>query len=390
MDGGLCCLVSARPTSTAYSPIPVRQAATLLHASFRRCVTATPLRFANPSPPSSWIRDFHPQAGKHAWQTEKPRPADAGRAGWAAALARDPDVTMRLDALDALAANDVEPTVNLKVLLDGEEEAGSPNLRRMLEAYKDKLDADLWLFCDGPTHQSRRWQLVYGVRGSYGFNLTVYGPNRPLHSGHYGNWAPNPIVRLNELLATMRDGEGRILVDGFHDQVVPPSVREQAAIDAAVNGESFGRWFNGEGRLYPMISNTFGAANRGPRVGPVVISEVMYHPTPPTPEDLAIYATLTEDDLEYVEIYNPATAPIDLNQWRIRKGIDFDFVAGENSDVLLSHLARDVCGHHVTILEFDAEHHVGQRVDHGAFHFDYVFFRHSIHPDYRSAASALF
>ena len=71
MDGGLCCLRSTRPTRAAYYPIPVRRAATLLHASFRRHVTATPLRFANPSPPSSWIRDLHPQVDKHAWQTEK-------------------------------------------------------------------------------------------------------------------------------------------------------------------------------------------------------------------------------------------------------------------------------------------------------------------------------
>ena len=69
MNGGLRRLMSARPTSTAYYPIPVRRAATLLHAAFRPRLTTTPLRFANPSPPSSWIRDLHPQVEKHAWQT---------------------------------------------------------------------------------------------------------------------------------------------------------------------------------------------------------------------------------------------------------------------------------------------------------------------------------
>ena len=136
-------------------------------------------------------------------------------------------------ALDALADSGRRLSVNLKLFFEGEEEAGSPHLREMLDSHRELLDADLWLFCDGPVHQSRRWQLNYGVRGSFGFDLTVFGPNRPLHSGHYGNWAPNPIVRLNELLATMRDGEGRILVDGYHDQVVPPSALERAAIDAA-------------------------------------------------------------------------------------------------------------------------------------------------------------
>jgi acetylornithine deacetylase/succinyl-diaminopimelate desuccinylase-like protein len=136
-------------------------------------------------------------------------------------------------ALKALADSGIEPAVNLKLFLEGEEEAGSPNLRRMLEKHKDKLDADLWLFCDGPAHQSRRWQLVYGVRGTYGFNLTVYGPNRPLHSGHYGNWAPNPIMLLTGLINSMRDTQGNILVEGYNKQVVPLSAAEQAAIAAS-------------------------------------------------------------------------------------------------------------------------------------------------------------
>jgi hypothetical protein len=97
---------------------------------------------------------------------------------------------------------------------------------------------------------------------------------------------------------------------------------------AAANGESFGRWPNGDGGVYPMVTRTFGDANSGPRVGPVVISEIMYHPTPPTPADLAIDPDLTENDLEYVEIYNPTAEDIHLEDWRIRKGIDFDFVSG--------------------------------------------------------------
>jgi len=133
-------------------------------------------------------------------------------------------------ALMAMDQAGISPTVNLKVFMEGEEEAGSPHLRAMLEKYKDRLQADLWLFCDGPVHQSRRWQLVYGVRGSYGFNLTVYGANRPLHSGHYGNWAPNPIVMLTDLIGSMRDTNGNVYVDGFYDQFKPLSNAEKAAI----------------------------------------------------------------------------------------------------------------------------------------------------------------
>lgn len=136
-------------------------------------------------------------------------------------------------ALDALDAAGIAPSVNLKLFLDGEEEAGSPHLPQVLADNRDLLAADLWLFCDGPVHQSRRWQLVYGVRGATGFDLTVFGPNRPLHSGHYGNWAPNPIARLLELIGSMRNGDGKILIDGFHDQVEPPTLSELAAIDDA-------------------------------------------------------------------------------------------------------------------------------------------------------------
>jgi acetylornithine deacetylase/succinyl-diaminopimelate desuccinylase-like protein len=103
----------------------------------------------------------------------------------------------------------------------------------MLTKHKELLNADLWLFCDGPVHQSRRWQLSYGVRGSFGFGLTVFGPNRPLHSGHYGNWAPNPITRLAALIGTMRDSEGNILIAGYHDQVTAPTILEMEAVEAA-------------------------------------------------------------------------------------------------------------------------------------------------------------
>ena len=138
-----------------------------------------------------------------------------------------------LSAIDALEALGQSPGVNLKVFLEGEEEAGSPHLKEVLAENRELLQADLWLFCDGPMHQSRRMQLVYGVRGTYGFDVTLHGPARPLHSGHYGNWAPNPIVELMALLRSMRDEAGRILVDGYHDEVIAPSLTELAAIEAA-------------------------------------------------------------------------------------------------------------------------------------------------------------
>ncbi len=137
-----------------------------------------------------------------------------------------------LSALDALRAAGVEPSVNLKFFFEAEEEAGSAHLRELLEAHRELLAADLWIFADGPVHPSRRYQVVYGCRGVVGAELTVYGATRALHSGNYGNWAPNPGILLAHLLAGMRDPEGEILIPGFTDDVRPPTDLERQAAAA--------------------------------------------------------------------------------------------------------------------------------------------------------------
>ena len=137
-----------------------------------------------------------------------------------------------IHTLDAMRENGIELSVNLKLLFDGEEERGSPTLGQVIDANPGLFDADLLLFCDGPMHQSRRAQLVFGVRGSGTVDITTYGATRPLHSGHYGNWAPNPIMQLSYLLTSMRDEAGRIMVDGYYDNVATLSEMEREAIDA--------------------------------------------------------------------------------------------------------------------------------------------------------------
>lgn len=152
-------------------------------------------------------------------------------------------IIMMLRALDALRASNIAPTVNLKFFFDGEEEAGSPHLTPLLEKYADLLRADVWLFGDGPVHQSRRQQILFGVRGVTGLDLTVYGPSRGLHSGHYGNWAYNPITLLANFIASVRDDDGRILIPNFYDDVVPVSAAERRAlasvppVDSALRAE---------------------------------------------------------------------------------------------------------------------------------------------------------
>ena len=135
-----------------------------------------------------------------------------------------------LNAYAALTASGLTPTCNIKFLFEGEEEIGSKHLGDIFEAHADLLKTDCWVICDGPVHQTGRKQIAFGVRGDTRLDLTVYGAKRPLHSGHYGNWAPNPALMLVRLLASMKDDSGRVLIKGFYDDVQPLSPPEQKAL----------------------------------------------------------------------------------------------------------------------------------------------------------------
>ncbi len=135
-------------------------------------------------------------------------------------------IVMLLRALDALEERGIHPTSDLRVILDGDEEAGSPHLPAAVRRYRDRLAADLMLIIDGPRHRSDAPTMRFGARGIMTLTLTTYGPLRPVHSGHFGNWAPNPAQRLAELLASMKDAWGRVTIPGFYDGVeIPEEVR---------------------------------------------------------------------------------------------------------------------------------------------------------------------
>jgi len=141
-------------------------------------------------------------------------------------------IVAMLAALDRMKAGGAPLSVNLKFLFDGEEEAGSPHLETILKANTDLFRADGMILCDGPVHQTRQPQVVFGARGISSLEMTVYGPNHGLHSGHYGNWAPNPAAQLAGLIASLRDGEGKILVQGFYDDVRPLGAADREALAA--------------------------------------------------------------------------------------------------------------------------------------------------------------
>jgi acetylornithine deacetylase/succinyl-diaminopimelate desuccinylase-like protein len=138
-----------------------------------------------------------------------------------------------LTAFDALKAQNATPSFNIKFLFEGEEEAGSPHLGEIIEQHKDLLQSEAWIICDGPVHQSGRKEAVFGARGDQNVDVTVYGPKRPLHSGHYGNWAPNPAMLLAHLLASMKDASGRVTITGWYEGVEPLGDAERRAITEA-------------------------------------------------------------------------------------------------------------------------------------------------------------
>lgn len=143
-----------------------------------------------------------------------------------------------LQAFDALKALGRAPSVNIKVFWEGEEERESPHLAGILRQNRSLLAADLWLIGDGPMHQSRQRTLYFGARGSLDVKATIYGPLRPLHSGHYGNWVPNPAYQAAELVMDLRSPDGSIRVPGFDRDVRPLSAAERTAIAALPPVES--------------------------------------------------------------------------------------------------------------------------------------------------------
>ena len=142
-----------------------------------------------------------------------------------------------LNAYDALAKTGIAFKHNIKFFFEGEEELGSTHLDEIFKKNKDKLQTDVWIIVDGPRHVSGKKMISFGVRGDVNMNLTVYGPKRPLHSGNYGNWAPNPALSLVQLLASMKDEKGNILVAGYYDDVVPLSIKEKEALAKIPNIE---------------------------------------------------------------------------------------------------------------------------------------------------------
>jgi acetylornithine deacetylase/succinyl-diaminopimelate desuccinylase-like protein len=166
------------------------------------------------------------------WRTA-PTPLDPNWRLYARAAGDDKaSIEALLTALDAMKAAGIKPSVNIKLFYEGEEEQGSPHLAKIVAENRDLLKTDLIVMGDGPMHQSGRQLVNFGSRGVIGLTLTVFGPLRPLHDGHYGSWAPSPAVEMAYLITSLRAENGDIEIPGFYDDVKPPSASDRAALAA--------------------------------------------------------------------------------------------------------------------------------------------------------------
>lgn len=124
-----------------------------------------------------------------------------------------------LTALSILEKNKVKPNFNIKVIMDFQEEMSSPQLEWVVQNNKSLLQSDMVLIMDGTRHVSNLPTLCFGARGIATVTLKVFGPSSALHSGQYGNYAPNPVFAMSKLLAGLKDDEGRVTLPGFYDGI---------------------------------------------------------------------------------------------------------------------------------------------------------------------------
>ncbi|MTI20374.1 M20/M25/M40 family metallo-hydrolase [Fulvivirga sp. RKSG066] len=128
-------------------------------------------------------------------------------------------VAMFLAAMDVMNNYRWQPDYNLKIIMDFEEELGSPHLPEAVEDNRALLAADMLVILDGPRHPNNKPTLTFGARGISTITLKVFGPKYPQHSGHYGNYVPNPALRLSQLLSSMKDAYGRTTISGFYEGI---------------------------------------------------------------------------------------------------------------------------------------------------------------------------
>ncbi len=144
-------------------------------------------------------------------------------------------ILMLMAAVARLRAAGEKPAINIKLIVDSHEEGGPPTLGQVARANKGALAADAIVVLDGPMHASNAPTVVFGHRGGGVLQIVVHGPRLAMHSGHYGNYVPNPAQNLARLLTSLKDERGRVRIPGYYDGAAPAFTKAIHAI--AVNDD---------------------------------------------------------------------------------------------------------------------------------------------------------
>jgi acetylornithine deacetylase/succinyl-diaminopimelate desuccinylase-like protein len=175
-----------------------------------------PKRWAQPDPFKPVIRTDTIEHGGKTVAMLPPEIPDDWRVYARAAGDDKVPIEAILTALDA-----IPPKENIKIFLHGEEEGGGPGQDEVIKKYPDKLKSDVTVILDGPAHPLGKATIYYGARGGANLTVTVFTAKQGMHSGNYGNWMPDANVRLSQLIASMVDAKGKVVIPGFYSDVLP-------------------------------------------------------------------------------------------------------------------------------------------------------------------------
>lgn len=230
--------------------------------------------------------DVQPAAKADGWDTEPFEPVVVGNRLYARGAADDKGQvffhTLGLRAHLA-ATGRTSPAVNLKLLIEGEEESGSPNFGALLRREASRLTADLVFVSDTGMWSESTPTICTGMRGKADCQIDLFGPDSDIHSGSFGGAVPNPATTAAELAAALHDGDRRVAVPGFYDGVIELTERERelfaklpfdeaawltTAKSHGTQGEAATRPWNGSGPGRPPRSTGSGAATPAPAARP--------------------------------------------------------------------------------------------------------------------------
>jgi acetylornithine deacetylase/succinyl-diaminopimelate desuccinylase-like protein len=177
--------------------------------------------------------DVQPAVMEDGWETEPFESVEKdGRIYARGTTDSKLHVMAQLKACESLLQTGGAP-VNLKLVLEGEEESGSENINAFVEQHGDRLRADYCVISDGTILDAAQPSLVYALRGITTMELHVYGPAQDLHSGHYGGSVHNPLQALAEIITKLHDDNGTVTVPGFYDDVIDADAEERVELAKA-------------------------------------------------------------------------------------------------------------------------------------------------------------